>query len=166
MIARAVLALVVGVGLTACGEGASLPRIIDAGSPVSSAGIEVLVPETWESRTDAGGLFIAADASDLTGFVTAGPRLWAMRVPVERPEPRELLDQAKTAAASISAPPEQVTVDGEAGVAIESSGDVVSRSISVDVDGVAYLVTIEAPAAQWESERDLLEQILESLRFV
>jgi hypothetical protein len=82
-----------------------------------------------------------------------------------------LLGSAKSEQPSVRATPESVTVDGKTGIAVESSltrGGVslVSRQVVVQVGrGSAYAITLEAPENQWDSNKGMLQGILDSVRF-
>jgi hypothetical protein len=159
-----------GLLLAGCSGGGGT---VQADTRVSAAGVEVLVPAGWSyGETSDGDLVVASSSSDIQASVSAGPRLVAGPTGSELPDPTELFATAREEQASIQGEPQQLTVDGEPAVAIETGVvrdgvPIVSRVIAVGGDaGRGYTLTQEAPEAQWDSSRPQLDQIVTSIRLV
>jgi hypothetical protein len=164
----AVVALV-GTVAAACSSSSSSEA---GGSTVTGAGVKVTVPDGWTSKRISGrGLVVASKQGDLDADVPSGPRLIANRATGEIPDPSALIGSAKTVKPSVRALPESVTVDGRAGIAVESNltrGGVslASRQVVVQFDqGSAYTFTLEAPHDQWDDNEATLQDILDSVQF-
>jgi hypothetical protein len=162
--------ITLGVFLAACSGGSGTVR---TDTRVSASGIEVMVPAGWSyGETRDGDLVVASSSSDIEASVPSGPRLVASPADAELPDPAELFATSREEQASIRGEPQQVTVDGQPTVAIETGAvrdgvPIVSRVIAVGGDaGSGYTLTQEAPEAQWDSSRAQLDEVLASVRFV
>jgi hypothetical protein len=173
MSARRVFAPLVLAAVVAAGCSGGSPPSSVIGTRATGGGIQVLVPPGWTSKEVPGrGFVVAADAADLEADVPAGPRMVASLAPVEPANPSELFAELHSADPAVGGEPEPVTVDGNEGVALERTEvrggvAIVSREVDVGLDtGEAYLLIAEAPQTLFEANRDTLESILASVRFV
>lgn len=168
-IAAFVIGLTMGLLLSACsGKGGTAQTETRA----NVAGVELLVPAGWSyGETSDGALVVAEIASDVEADVPSGPRLVADRSDSELPDPADLFATSREQQSIIRGEPQEVSVDGRPGVAIETASvldgiPIVSRVTAVGGDeGAGYTLTEEAPEAQWDSSSEILAEILSSIRF-
>lgn len=144
-----------------------------ADTSASGAGVELLVPEGWTYREVEGrGLVVASSEEDLDSDVPAGPRVVAGPTSSELPDPVELFATARAEQATIRGEPQQITIDGQPAVVVETGSvlggvPIVSRVTAVsDEAGTGYTITAEAPEDQWDANVAQLDEIVASLRFV
>lgn len=178
MIRPRALALLVLCGLvgSACGgsDDPSPPgaRTSETGTRVTDGVVDVLVPEGWVSKEADVGLILAGDRKNLRSAAPTGPRMSLCFAVPDRYDPEQLLDALAAEEVAVEGESEPVTVDGRAGLAIETrrvrDGVAVSaRVIVVTLDsGKVCTLFTEAPADQFESHRATFDEIVESVRFV
>jgi len=144
-----------------------------SGRRAVNGGVAIVVPSGWEagSLDQPAGLVLAADKADLGAAVPKGPRLKATRVDTADPSPSDLV--AAIDQASLTGPVEtaDTTIGGKPAASVEFTQTVegiaeTTRTVAVSTGpGAAYLFTLEAPEAKWQSNLSTLEAALASTTF-